>query len=264
MAHGRSRAAGGAPRARGAALVTLNRPGPDVFRAQLELVHGYADLRADRAAEILAQMTPQGAFWASVAGLQASRHKWTLELLDAALRLAGFAEQRFKHALACRRPHEYSPQIQPMIAVPGHSTLPSGHSTEAHTIAYLLWRLRRGGNKRVLADQLLRQAARIAVNRTVAGLHFPVDSAAGQVLGLTLGKYFTGRCGATASVETIDVRRCALPGQPGLQFPGSARARRARRPPAPARIRYVKRTGSLAVPRSPLLAWLWERARREW
>ncbi len=37
------------------------------------------------------------------------------------------------------------------------------------------------------AVQLLRQAARVAVNRQVAGVHFPVDSAAGALLGLTLG-----------------------------------------------------------------------------
>ncbi len=43
-------------------------------------------------------------------------------------------------------------------------------------------------------EQLLRLASRIAVNRTIAGVHFPVDSAAGAVLGLTLGAYFVARC----------------------------------------------------------------------
>jgi len=41
--------------------------------------------------------------------------------------------------------------------------------------------------------QLMRQAARVAINRTVAGVHFPVDSAAGAMLGLTLGEYLTRR-----------------------------------------------------------------------
>ena len=32
------------------------------------------------------------------------------------------------------------------------------------------------------------------MNRTVAGVHFPVDSAAGCFLGLALGQYFWRRC----------------------------------------------------------------------
>ena len=49
--------------------------------------------------------------------------------------------------------------------------------------------------------QLMRTAARIAINRTVAGVHFPVDSAAGAVLGLTLGHYLVARCQHAASFE---------------------------------------------------------------
>ena len=45
----------------------------------------------------------------------------------------------------------------------------------------------------------MRQAARIAINRTVAGVHFPADSAAGAVLGLTLGQYLVNRANGTAT-----------------------------------------------------------------
>lgn len=40
----------------------------------------------------------------------------------------------------------------------------------------------------------MRQASRIAINRTVAGVHYPVDSAAGAVLGLTLAKFLQMVC----------------------------------------------------------------------
>ena len=51
------------------------------------------------------------------------------------------------------------------------------------------------------AHQLQRQAARIAQNRTVAGLHFPIDSAAGRLLGNTLGGYFVYRCQGQPNYE---------------------------------------------------------------
>ncbi|MEM9640254.1 MAG: hypothetical protein AAGA19_02035, partial [Pseudomonadota bacterium] len=41
--------------------------------------------------------------------------------------------------------------------------------------------------------QFFRLAARIAINRTVSGVHFPVDSAAGACLGITLGDYLVAR-----------------------------------------------------------------------
>ena len=44
--------------------------------------------------------------------------------------------------------------------------------------------------------QLVRQAARIAINRQAAGLHFPVDTATGAVLGMTVGTYLVQRLAA--------------------------------------------------------------------
>jgi hypothetical protein len=109
--------------------------------AQLNIVASWADLRAERCSEILSQLTPPIAYWSAIANLHPERHKWTLELLWTALRLANHAEMRFKHALACRRAVEMSPQVQPLVLTPGHGSLPSGHSTEASIVAHVLWRL---------------------------------------------------------------------------------------------------------------------------
>jgi hypothetical protein len=165
----------------------------------LDLVEAYADLRDDRAQEIVSQLGVPAAFFGSIAYLHADRMPWTMELIYTALRFAYAVTMRLKHAFACRRPHEYSPQIQPMIACPLHTSWPSGHATEGHLFARVLLEFLRGtkGDGTLMhlwANQLMRQAARIAVNRTVAGLHFPVDSAAGALLGLTLAEYLINLC----------------------------------------------------------------------
>ena len=88
-------------------------------------------------------------------------------------------------------------KYKPMISCPLHASWPSGHATEGFLFARILVALLDGtkGDGSLMplwANQLMRQASRIAVNRTVAGLHFPVDSAAGSLLGLTLAEYFIG------------------------------------------------------------------------
>jgi hypothetical protein len=170
---------------------------PDPFWLdQLDIVASWADLRMDRADEIVTQMAPPVVYGSSVLNLHPGRRRWTLELVAAALRLANLAHMRFKHELACRRPVELSPQIQPMIQTPGHGSLPSGHATEAFIVARVLWSLvsaADGSKDKPWLEQLMRQAARVAINRTVAGVHFAVDSAAGQLLGLALGSYLVSR-----------------------------------------------------------------------
>ena len=87
-----------------------------------------------------------------------------------------------------------------MLQTPAHGSLPSGHASESFMIAHVLSTLASEkeetlyGDRRVLREQLMRQAARIATNRVVAGVHFPIDSAAGQMLGLCLGEYLLARC----------------------------------------------------------------------
>ncbi|WP_407672188.1 hypothetical protein [Paracoccus sediminilitoris] len=58
-------------------------------------------------------------------------------------------------------------------------------------------------------DQLFWLACRIAVNRTVARVHFPADSVAGAVLGIQLGRWLLARAmpvGAMAAAS-FDGRR---------------------------------------------------------
>ena len=121
-------------------------------------------------------------------------------MLDAAVQFAMFVEMRFKHELACWRPIDLSPQVQPMITTPGHGSFPSGHCVEAYVIKEVLQALLHMNHKKTGQTNLRRQfdrtAARIATNRVVAGVHFPIDSIAGRLLGTVLGRYFVYCCGA--------------------------------------------------------------------
>jgi len=77
-------------------------------------------------------------FFGSVGFLHPDRTRWTIELLRTLLRACVTVEMRLKHSMACRRPIEYSAQIQPTILTPGHGTFPSGHATEAFMVAHVL------------------------------------------------------------------------------------------------------------------------------
>jgi membrane-associated phospholipid phosphatase len=238
---------------------------------------GYADLRGDRTSEILSQMGGAGAFLSSISFLHPDRSRWTLELLAAALRMANSVEMRLKHAFACRRPVEYSPQVQPMILTPSHGTFPSGHATEAFVVAIVLASLLRYSSGSVYGSsswrtQLVRLAARVAINRTIAGLHFPIDSAAGAVLGMTLGRYFVQRCRRKTTYNAW--------GFDSSLFPDPT----AGKPPPDDGDFYwselfdVVADNQLATPYSILrssetiaatpvqspLRWLWQKARSEW
>ena len=107
---------------------------------------------------------------------------------------------RIKYTIAAKRPIEFSPQVQPMIATPTHGSLPSGHATEAFIAARMLWKLLRASGTPqyqqdgVWGEMFMRLASRIAINRTVAGVHFPMDSVAGAFLGLTLADFIHEHC----------------------------------------------------------------------
>jgi hypothetical protein len=179
--------------------------------------------------------------------------------------------QRFKHSFCVHRPNEYSAQIQPIIQTPGHGSLPSGHATEAFAVAGLLVSLL---NAKVglaappgLIQQLMAQAARIAINRTVAGVHFPVDSLAGQFLGLGIAEYFFARCqpsvaagGAISNVGhwTLDCDHAQINDFSGADIFNVA---------LPGRVQtaYAVRAAAGAnVEGSDILNWLWNEALNEW
>ena len=81
-------------------------------------------------------------------------------------------------------------RIQPMVATPGHSSYPAGHATQGEMLKLVLASLLGLSSTSETYGQLDRLAARIAENRVVAGLHYPVDNEQGRILGAWLAWYF--------------------------------------------------------------------------
>jgi membrane-associated phospholipid phosphatase len=196
----------------GTNLLTLTPPGLPQLEAQLIHVRTAADLRADRLSEIVAQMGEMLSFYGAHFRLHPDARRWTLTLLSAAYEAVVIPEMQLKFHASLPRPFDFAPEVQPVIETPAHSTYPSGHATEAFAFATILVGLEhaRNGAANPAADVLatlaapnaattsamlpFRLAARIADNRTVAGVHFPVDSAHGALLGLACGLAVLAAC----------------------------------------------------------------------
>ena len=239
----------------------MRRPGFSVFKAQLDVVESWASRREDRASEVLTQVLPQFSFWSSVVNLHPNRTPKTLELITVALQFAMLSVMRFKHALGCPRPIEFSPQIQPVLLTPGYCALPSGHATEAYMFARVMRELMGQQPGSGVALQLDHLAARIAENRVVAGLHFPADSTAGRLLGDTLAGLFVSWCsgekwqsrdfkGDKMVVADRDFVRDEL-----LDPVGSATT--------PPYFESKAQAPLPAEPASPVLKWMWRQAEAE-
>lgn len=170
----------------------IERPSPDDFRRELDRVESLAELRAERLPEILSQLEYSPTFWAEALPLNRRETPFTLELMATSVMFASFVIQRVKATFNLPRPPQLSPRIQPIIPIPPYSTFPSGHATESALVANLLtWLVFDERDDTSDAFKLWREhvtkmyqllAERIAENRVVAGIHFPVDTVGGQKL----------------------------------------------------------------------------------
>jgi membrane-associated phospholipid phosphatase len=169
---------------------------------------------------------------------------------------------RFKHALACYRPVEYNAQVQPVLTTPGHGTFPMGHATQAYAVAHMLRSLLKLNPTkpphRMVIEQLERQAARIATNRVIAGVHFPVDSMAGRMLGVALAEYLVGRCKSGHKFMRRKFIAAGIDNAPTTDFNPFNNAQRLNTGPF-----YSEAAGGNIV-KSNLMEHVWDEAQHEW
>ncbi|AMJ62447.1 hypothetical protein AXW83_21000 [Bosea sp. PAMC 26642] len=249
-------------------LIALHRPPADLFRRQLKYIRSYADQRSDRAAEILTQVGYPIDYFASILGLNADANRSTFELIGITQVVTSHVAMVAKHHLACRRPDRLGATVMPMIPTPAHGTFPSAHAAEAFAAATVLEGLLKKLDARPPAERhypqsgrlirlLYKQAERIAVNRTVAGVHYPIDTWAGAALGEAVGQIILAKCqGGHATPRIYEARDSDflladfLPGITG----GSG---------DPATKGLVRAAAPGPVQSSPLFAWLWAKALNE-
>jgi hypothetical protein len=258
-----------APKIAKGSIATIGRPEEATFQEQIQLVLNWAELRNERATEILAQIDPQYAFWSSLVYLHPTRTPRTFELINILLQFCVYVEMRFKHVLACWRPVEYNPQVQPVLTTPGHGAFPSGHATQAHAVAYVLGSLLKldTTNHPFLIDQLKLQAARIATNRVIAGVHFPVDSMAGRMLGVALGEYFCARCDKDAVSTARTFHSNYVDAHAKMEFNPFADEQKLDVPAStatPPVLQLYSSSPNTDTLESPLMKHVWDKARAEW
>lgn len=156
-----------------------------------DLVTAAQDERADALDEILSQSDEFASYFMNAMSARPGSYPATALLLRIASQVGTFVAMYQKYLFQRPRPSMLCPALLPPIAVPGHASFPSGHSTQAHLMALCMDEVftYQGHNpmpqQAAMHDDLLALADRIARNREIAGLHYPSDTAAGiELAGL--------------------------------------------------------------------------------
>ena len=196
-------------------------PPPKGFKydSQIDRVLRAAVEREERLPEILSQAADFRAFFYSLTGMDHSPIPHVDELINVGWSWATHVLMMLKNNIAEFRPVQRSSLVVPIIATPGHGSLPSGHATiasmTAHLLAELLYPKLIGPSATGYlaptgqAELLQRLAARIAFNRVVAGVHFQMDSHVGRHLGNRLAAAFVNMASETPAAvrsATVEVR----------------------------------------------------------
>jgi hypothetical protein len=235
---------------------SVHRPDAACFEEQVKFMRDYLDQRPDRTPEIISQLGFPTPYFSMILGLQAVPNHYTLELITITQVLAAHTAMVVKHHLACRRPDRLAAKVMPIIPTPAHATFPSAHATEAFAVAEVLNTLLDSQEHYPDVEQrkqlITKLAERIAVNRTVAGLHYPIDSWAGAILGRAVGQIVLSKCGIDCDVDGYEY--CAN-GRGDFFVNEFAKGENTD-------FGVHERT-KIAVKPSELFTWLWTKARQE-
>jgi hypothetical protein len=168
---------------------------PRITQEVNDLVTAASDERPDALGEIVAQSDEFISTFLNAMSAHPSSHPNTTKVLAIANFVATLVVMHFKILYGRPRPSQLCPALLPPIAVPGHASFPSGHSTQAHLMALCMGEVFAGlphPNPRndvlesTMNEVLGTLADRIARNREIAGLHYASDSEAGTALAMVI------------------------------------------------------------------------------
>lgn len=156
---------------------------------QISQVATAAGQRSVRAAEIVAQDASLEAHFMDVLRFDEEQYPHTAELIAVVSMFVFTLVQELKYHFMVPRPTQVAPDLTTVVPVPGHSSYPGGHAAQARAIAGVLVNLLLPRATAARVPPMLKNlATRIAENRVIAGLHYPVDSTAGLALGDVLAE----------------------------------------------------------------------------
>jgi len=164
------------------------------FKAQVEAI----DLkragpgREERLAEIIAQADSFVDYWYRLLFAEIGRRPYTAQLIQVGVAVGEMAALHWKWHFKQARPSQMFPALLPLIPTPPHPSYPSGHATQAYLIHHCVTAAMPASVAANISDLTWELAGEIAVNREIAGVHFPVDTEAGKQLAGKLIKVLAG------------------------------------------------------------------------
>ena len=101
-------------------------------------------------------------------------------------------------------------------------------------------------------------AHRVAQNRTVAGLHYPMDNEAGRALGRSVAEYFVHRCTGMSGIDGLTVVAAGSPAWNSRSYEAAEMASFLAALAEPETLTAVDKAGPGEL---PLAAWAWGQAK---
>lgn len=167
-------------------LVNLGPPpGPIATKQEIASLWKLVEARHQHYSAITRQAPDGDADFETALGITLNDHPLIRDLMHAVALDTVIAVLHFKNKFKRGRPWQVDPTLTPLIAPPLHPSYPSGHATQAITIAAALVQL-----FPACRIQLDRLAIEIGQNREIAGVHYASDTAAGRRLAAQLNKLF--------------------------------------------------------------------------